>query len=47
MTLSNSLVNRGYKEVITYSFISNEMHDLVDPKAKKILLKIQSQMIWR
>ena len=37
--LSSALVNRGYKEVITYSFISNEMHDLVDPDAKKILLK--------
>ena len=37
--LSSALVNRGYKEVITYSFISNEMHDLVDPKAKKILLQ--------
>jgi len=37
--LSSSLVNRGYQEVITYSFISNEMHDLVDPKAKKILLQ--------
>ena len=37
--LSNALVNRGYQEVITYSFISNEMHDLVDPDAKKILLQ--------
>ena len=37
--LSNVLVNRGYQEVITYSFISNEMHDLVDPDAKKILLQ--------
>jgi len=37
--LSSALVNRGYQEVITYSFISNEMHDLVDPKAKKILLQ--------
>ena len=36
---SNSLVNRGYKEVITYSFISHEMHELVDPNAAKILLK--------
>ncbi|MBT5978867.1 MAG: phenylalanine--tRNA ligase subunit beta, partial [Gammaproteobacteria bacterium] len=36
---SSSLVNRGYKEVITYSFISNEMHDLVDPNSTKILLK--------
>tara|TARA_B110000196_G_scaffold287523_1_gene271892 strand:- start:3005 stop:4255 length:1251 start_codon:yes stop_codon:yes gene_type:complete len=37
--LSSSLVNRGFKEVITYSFISNEMHQLVDPNSKKILLK--------
>ncbi|MGB1805456.1 MAG: phenylalanine--tRNA ligase subunit beta [Candidatus Pseudothioglobus sp.] len=37
--LSSALVNRGYQEVITYSFISNEMHDLVDPDAKKILLQ--------
>ncbi len=37
--LSNSLVNRGYKEVITYSFISHEMHDLVNPESIKILLK--------
>ena len=36
---SNSLVNRGYKEVITYSFISHEMHELVSPNAAKILLK--------
>ena len=36
---SSSLVNRGYKEVITYSFISNEMHELVDPNSTKILLK--------
>jgi phenylalanyl-tRNA synthetase beta chain len=36
---SSSLVNRGYKEVITYSFISNEMHELVDPNSAKILLK--------
>ena len=33
------LVNRGYQEVITYSFISNEYHDLIDPSAKKITLK--------
>ena len=37
--LSQSLVNRGYQEVITYSFISDEYHDLIDPSAKKILLK--------
>ena len=30
--LSNALVHRGYQEVITYSFISNEMHDLVDSR---------------
>ena len=34
-----ALVNRGYQEVITYSFISNEYHDLIDPSAKKITLK--------
>jgi len=34
-----ALVNRGYQEVITYSFISNEYHDLIDPTAKKITLK--------
>ncbi len=33
------LINRGYQEVITYSFISNEYHDLIDPDAKKIELK--------
>ncbi len=37
--LSNALVHRGYQEVITYSFISNEMHDLVAPDSKKILLQ--------
>jgi phenylalanyl-tRNA synthetase beta chain len=37
--LSSALVHRGYQEVITYSFISNEMHDLVDPDSKKILLQ--------
>ena len=37
--LSNALVNRGYQEVITYSFISNDMHDLVDSDSKKILLQ--------
>ena len=36
---SQVLVNRGYQEVITYSFISNEYHDLIDPDAKKIELK--------
>ena len=37
--ISQALVNRGYQEVITYSFISNEYHDLIDPDAKKIELK--------
>ncbi len=37
--LSNALVHRGYQEVITYSFISNEMHDLVASDSKKILLQ--------
>ena len=36
---SNVLVNKGYQEVITYSFISHEMHDLVDPDSKKIILQ--------
>ncbi len=36
---SQTLVNRGYQEVITYSFISNEYHDLIDPDGKKITLK--------
>ena len=37
--ISHSLVNRGYQEVITYSFISNEYHDLIDPNSEKIALK--------
>ena len=37
--ISQTLVNRGYQEVITYSFISSEYHDLIDPGAKKITLK--------
>lgn len=37
--ISQALVNKGYQEVITYSFISNEYHDLIDPSAKKITLK--------
>jgi len=37
--LSQVLVNRGYQEVITYSFISNEYQDLIDPDAKKIELR--------
>ena len=37
--ISHSLVNRGYQEVITYSFISNEYHDLINPDSAKIALK--------
>ena len=37
--ISHSLVNRGYQEVITYSFISNEYHDLINPNSEKIALK--------
>ena len=37
--ISQVLVNRGYQEVITYSFISDEYHDLIDADAKKIELK--------
>ncbi len=33
-----SLVARGYQEVITYSFISEKYHDLISPEAKKIVL---------
>ena len=33
-----SLVNRGYQEVITYSFISPKLHDLVTPSNQKITL---------
>ena len=36
--LSQVLVNRGYQEVITYSFISNDYQDLIDPEAVKITL---------
>jgi len=36
--LAQVLVNRGYQEVITYSFISDEYQDLLDPEAKKITL---------
>ena len=36
--LSQVLVNRGYQEVITYSFISSEYQNLIDPEAKKIKL---------
>ncbi|SFV87983.1 Phenylalanyl-tRNA synthetase beta chain [hydrothermal vent metagenome] len=33
-----SLVARGYQEVITYSFTSEKYHDLISPEAKKIVL---------
>jgi len=36
--ISQVLVNKGYQEVITYSFISKEYHNLIDPDAKKIEL---------
>ncbi len=36
--LAAALVNRGYQEVITYSFISEKYQDLIDPSAKKITL---------
>jgi phenylalanyl-tRNA synthetase beta chain len=36
--LSQSLVNRGYQEVITYSFISEHYHDLISPNVNKIVL---------
>ncbi|SMN11449.1 Phenylalanyl-tRNA synthetase beta chain [uncultured Candidatus Thioglobus sp.] len=36
--LSQSLVARGYQEVITYSFISEKYHNLINAKAKKISL---------
>lgn len=32
------LVDRGFQEVITYSFISQEMHDLMDPAHKSVEL---------
>ncbi len=32
------LVDRGFQEVITYSFISQEMHDLVDPEHATVKL---------
>ncbi len=32
------LVDRGFQEVITYSFISSEMHDLMDPGHKTVEL---------
>jgi phenylalanyl-tRNA synthetase beta chain len=36
--IAQGLVNRGYQEVITYSFVSEEYQDLIDPEAKKITL---------
>ncbi|MBE8189737.1 MAG: phenylalanine--tRNA ligase subunit beta [Candidatus Thioglobus sp.] len=37
--LAKVLVNRGYQEVITYSFISEKYQNLINPEAKKITLK--------
>ncbi len=34
--IAQSLVNRGYQEVITYSFISEKYQNLISPNAKKI-----------
>ena len=36
--IMQSLVSRGYQEVITYSFISEKYQDLIDPLAQKITL---------
>jgi phenylalanyl-tRNA synthetase beta chain len=36
--LSQVLVNKGYQEAITYSFISSEYQSLIDPEARKIEL---------
>lgn len=36
--ISQCLVNRGYQEAITYSFISEQYQDLIDPNSKKIQL---------
>ncbi len=36
--IAQSLVSRGYQEVITYSFIAEEYHDLITPDAPKIKL---------
>ena len=36
--IAQGLVNRGYQEVITYSFVSEEYQDLINPEAKKITL---------
>ena len=36
--IASALVNRGYQEVVTYSFVSEKYQNLVDPSAKKITL---------
>ncbi|SMN14293.1 Phenylalanyl-tRNA synthetase beta chain [uncultured Candidatus Thioglobus sp.] len=36
--IAQSLVTRGYQEVITYSFISEKYHNLIDVNANKIML---------
>ncbi len=36
--IAQSLVSRGYQEVITYSFVSETYQNLIDPEAKKITL---------
>ena len=36
--IMQSLVARGYQEVITYSFVSEKYHDLIDASANKIML---------
>ncbi len=36
--IAQSLVTRGYQEVITYSFISEKYHNLIDANANKIAL---------
>ena len=36
--ISHSLVNRGYQEAITYSFISEQYQDLISPGVDKIIL---------
>jgi len=36
--IAQGLVSRGYQEVITYSFVSEQYQDLIDPDAKKITL---------
>jgi len=36
--IAQALVNKGYQEAITYSFISSEYQELIDPSAKKITL---------